>query len=343
MQDDNIETVDDRVGAPLPSRPTKRDLVERGLDVLPQTSALSIAGSIISFRNLTDVMDFARAMATSGKLIPQWMRGQAGSCLGITFQSIHWKMDPFQVAQKSYEVSDRVGFESQLIHAVIESRAPLQHRLDCSYVGEYVYEEIEKKDKEGNPYTVRRPDLKRSTRQCIVRGLFSNGDLREYESPEIRNIRVKNSTQWWDDPDQQLFYYASRAWARKWCPDVLMGAYTREELQLEPSYGREGEDLVPPPGLGQRLLAAGRGEAGHREGFAEEVLDSVENGTTAEAPGPLHSSGAPAGAATPAAGEKRTRGRPKGSGKKKEADTAGVSRETKLPGQIDLEDSLKGG
>jgi len=154
------------------------------------------------------------------------------------------------VADQTYVVNNRLAYMSQILHAVIEGRAPLRSRLDCEYEGEG-------------------QDMK-----CTVRGVFKTGDVREYESPMVKDIKVKNSPLWTADVKQQLFYYASRAWARKWCPDVLMGTYTREELMAQPDLGREEEPEAP--GLHARLSGSERRSAeGHRDGHAAAELAQI--------------------------------------------------------------------
>jgi hypothetical protein len=163
-------------------------------------------------------------------------------------------MSPFAVADKSYVVNDRLAYESQLIHAVIEARAPLQHRLDCTYEGE-------------GP-----------TRACVVTGEFTSGDVRDYRSPMLKDIKVKNSPLWVADPDQQLWYYASRAWARKWCPDVLMGIYSREELAENPDLGREGAGDVDPGLHGRLTKAQAHNGEGFRDGHVDAELAQIAGG-----------------------------------------------------------------
>jgi hypothetical protein len=276
---------DELIGEPMPSRPTRRDLADGKLELLRSSAppAITTSAGGLSFRNMLEVMDFAKAMSTSGVMLPKYLRGNPGGCLGITFKAIHWRMDPFEVAEKSFVVNDRIGFESQLIHAVIEARAPLQHRLQCEYDGEG------------------------QTRSCTITGYFVNGDVREYTSPMLKDIRVKNSPLWKDDPDQQLFYYASRSWARKWCPDTLMGVYTKEELSvMEPP-----EDEAP--GLHARLAGSPRSDEGHAAGHAEAELAQIaaENGPELAQDAPIEAEAIQ----EPASQPKRTRGRPKGKAK----------------------------
>jgi hypothetical protein len=200
-------------------------------------------------------MEFAKLMAVSDKAVPTHLRANAGACLRIVFQAIEWQMSPWAVADSSFEVNDRIAYDSQLIHAIIEARAPLRQRLDCSYDGEG-------------------PE-----RTCTVIGEFTDGSRREYTTPTVAKIRVKNSPLWRDDPDQQLFYAASRSWARKWCPDVLKGLYTKEELETAaPIVGEES-------GLHARLAAVNVDrEEGHQEGYAGDTLTELEKGEDTEEP-----------------------------------------------------------
>jgi len=261
MTDATVIEHEEIVGEPTESKPTKRDLATRGLDALDLNRAgeVRIAGGV-SFATIAEVLEVAKLMAVSGKAVPKHMRANPGSCLAVTLRAVRWGMDPFAVADKTYEVNDRIAYEAQLISSVVNTRAPLQKRLDCEYVGELIGETPEERSKQ-------------STLRCIVRGIFTSGDIREYESPMLKDIRVKNSPLWKDDPQQQLWYYAVRAWARKWVPEVILGAYTREELMEDPSLGREEEQ--GSTGLHARLVGSPRSDEGHRPGHAENELAMI--------------------------------------------------------------------
>ncbi len=231
---------------------------EMSLDSLDKQTAGAVTVSAVaggvSFANAMEVMEFAKLMALADKAVPVHLRKNPGACLAVTFQAVEWRMSPFAVANKSYEVRDRIAYESQLIHAVIEARAPLQNRLECLYEGVS------------------------ADRSCTVTGCFTNGDVRTYTSPKFGAITNKNSPLWTADPDQQLWYYSSRAWARKWCPDVLMGIYSREEILENSSLGREDEPFADGPGLHARLAGSERSAEGHAEGHAASELAEVAGG-----------------------------------------------------------------
>ena len=170
--------------------------------------AVSFEAGGTRFASMLEVMEFSKLMSLAGVAAAKHCRGQPGVCLAVTLQAIEWKMSPFAVASKSYVVNDVLSYESQLVHAVIESRAPLKSRLRCRYAGEGI------------------------ERTCTVYGTFRDeSEPHEYTTPKIRDIKVKNSPLWVSDPDQQLWYYGSRAWARKWCPEILLGIYTPEEVE----------------------------------------------------------------------------------------------------------------
>ncbi|HSR77596.1 MAG TPA: recombinase RecT [Xanthobacteraceae bacterium] len=159
-------------------------------------------------------------MAISGVCVRPQFRGNPGACLSIAMQAFAWAADPFAVCNKAYVVKNRAGeetiaFEAQLIHAIVNTRAPLKRRLQPTYKGE-----------NGKPDT--------STRSCLIQGwLIGEDDVFEYESPMIKDIGVKNSPLWIADPDQQLHYYSTRAWARRHVPEILLGIYTPEEARGE--------------------------------------------------------------------------------------------------------------
>lgn len=238
---------------------TKGALATIGMDALDRNRVDKVAVSAIaggvSFASALEVMEFSKLMSLSQQAVPPAFRNNPGLCLAVTFQAVEWRMSPFQVANKAYVVNDRLAFESQLIHAVIEARAPLKGRLRCDYIGEGA-------------------DL-----QCKVYGTFEGEEEpHEYTSPKFSAITTKNSPLWKTDPQQQLFYFSSRSWARKWAPDVLLGIYSREEI----------EEMEPPTpsgsGLHARLAGSERQIEGHQEGHAATELDQIgTNGKAAEA------------------------------------------------------------
>lgn len=175
----------------------------------------------LAFKDMGQVMEFAKLMAVSKQAVPKHMRGQPGACMAVSLQALNWRMDPFAVANKSYMVNDRIAYEAQLIQAVIEQRAPIKGRIKGRYKGEG------------------------AERQVVLTVVSEeDGQEIEYTSPQIGQITTKNSPLWKADPDQQLWYYAARAMCRRHFPDVLLGVYEKEEIEHAPKI----KDVTPAEG-----------------------------------------------------------------------------------------------
>ncbi|MGM4891224.1 hypothetical protein [Tardiphaga sp. 839_C3_N1_4] len=207
--------------------------------------ALEVSDALggLRFQNMVEVMEFAKCMAIADTAVPKHLRGNPGMCLAVCVQALEWRFSPFAVANKSYVVNDRIGYESQLVHAVIEQRAPIIGRLKHKFDGEG------------------------EDRRCIVSAtLRETGETLEYISPPFSKIQPKNSPLWKTKPDLQLYYNTSRDFCRAYFPDVLLGVYSQEELR-----DHVGPDNAKPvgdrPNVGDRLKGnRGRGfNASHVE------------------------------------------------------------------------------
>ena len=182
--------------------PMARDLVPQDRRLLPAP--------------LEQLYEVADLMATGGVLVPKAFRGQRELCLGVAYQAALWGTDPIATINKAYVVNDRIAYEAQLINAIVLGH--LESRPKYTYQGAG------------------------ATRQCRVVATPKGSGERDYTSPQVGQVKVKNSPLWVTDPDQQLSYMCIRAWARRHMPDVLLGIYAVEELQQISI-----RDVTPPP------------------------------------------------------------------------------------------------
>lgn len=180
-------------------------------DTIPMRS------SGLTAENAGHMMEMAKMMAASGSAVPKHLRGSPGACLGILDDAFRLHVSPYVLAKKSYFVNDMLAYESAVPMALINSSPVLLQRPDIRWEGEG-------------------PE-----RRCIVIGHFRDGAVREYKSPRFADIHPKNSPLWKSDPDQQHSYYSLRAFARRWCPEVIMGIVDVDEI-------REAAmtDITPP-------------------------------------------------------------------------------------------------
>lgn len=173
--------------------------VARGIKLRP--------GRGLIIESLEDAFEVSKVLAIAGCAVPKHLRDNPGLCLNVCLMAYALDMDPFALANKTYVVNDRLCFEAALYHAVVLQRAPIKGRIRSSYDGEG------------------------AKRTCRVWAQIEGDEIVDYVSPQTGNIKPKNSPLWINDPDQQLFYFSVRSFARRHFPDVMMGIYTVDEMQ----------------------------------------------------------------------------------------------------------------
>ena len=120
-------------------------------------------------------------------------------------QSLRWGLDPFAVAAETYQVAGKLGFQGKLIAALVNARANLKGKLRYEFSGT------------GDGRTV------------IVIGQFQDESEDRTVELSVGQAKTKNAM-WQSDPDQKLIYSAATKWARRHCPEVLLGVLTDDDL-----------------------------------------------------------------------------------------------------------------
>ena len=184
---------------------------------MPPLVSTSTTAMIHDEAMLAKMLSFAEVMATSRITVPKHLQNNPGDCLAITMQAMQWGMNPFAVAQKTHVVNGMLGYEAQLVAAVINTRAPIVGRLDYEWFGDWS-----------------KVNGKTCTDDSV--GVFVIARFKGEDEP--RRLRmsmaqvgnVRNSPNWVSDPRQQAAYLATKKFARLHCPDVILGVYTDDEL-----------------------------------------------------------------------------------------------------------------
>lgn len=190
-------------------------------------------------------IDKMASMMASGKTtVPQHLRGNQADCFAICLQAIQWGMNPFPVAQKTHLVNGTLGYEAQLVNAVVVNSGAIKGRFDYEFFGPWERVigkfKVIRKEKEGKPVEYRVPDWTFADETgCGVKVIahLASGQVREV-TLLLQQARTRNSTLWADDPKQQLAYLGVKRWARLYTPDVILGVYSVDEL--------EEIDVTPP-------------------------------------------------------------------------------------------------
>ncbi|POK98490.1 RecT family recombinase [Klebsiella pneumoniae] len=193
-------------------------------------ATVGTAAAIFSPEGMDRLVRFATLMADSKATVPAHLAGKPADCLAVTMQAAQWGMNPFAVAQKTHVVNGTLGYEAQLVNAVVSSSNLLATRLNYKWDGDW--SKVSGKTDKSPSLTV--------TVWATIKGESEPRTL----TISMAQAGVRNSPLWEQDPRQQLAYLCVKRWARLHAPDVLLGVYTPDELQE--AAPRVERDITPP-------------------------------------------------------------------------------------------------
>lgn len=208
-------------------------------ELMTQTSDFSIFNA----DGLDKMLRFAQVMSQGTVTVPDHLKGQESDCLAITMQSAQWRMNPFAVAQKTHVIGGVLGYEAQLVNALISSSNAIQGRFKYEYGGNgwdkcTTSKEI-KETKTGRNGSYEVTKRVRGWSDADEQGLFirvgatlrGDDEITWGEPVYLSSVVIRNSPLWASNPKQQMAYLAVKYWARLYCPEVILGVYTPDELE----------------------------------------------------------------------------------------------------------------
>lgn len=193
-------------------------------------ATVGTAAAIFSPEGMDRLVRFATLMADSKATVPAHLAGKPADCLAVTMQAAQWGMNPFAVAQKTHVVNGTLGYEAQLVNAVVSSSNLLATRLNYKWDGDW-------------SKVIGKTDKSPSLTVTVWATLKGESEPRTL-TISMAQAGVRNSPLWDQDPRQQLAYLCVKRWARLHAPDVLLGVYTPDELQE--AAPRVERDITPP-------------------------------------------------------------------------------------------------
>lgn len=217
------------------------------------------------------MIKFAEIMATGKATLPAELRNP-GDCLAITMQAMTWGMNPIALAQKTFFISGRIGYEAQAVAAAINNSSAIKDVFHFDWFGpwEKVIGKFEIKRGDKGEYRV--PGWKLADEEGI--GVRVWATLKGEDQPRVLELllaqaRTRNSTLWADDPKQQIAYLAQKRWARLYAPGVILGVYTQDDL--EPIH----EKIINPMPAG-RQSGSQAGEAARQQAAPADTAERAE-------------------------------------------------------------------
>ena len=186
----------------------------------------------------------AEGMALAGLLPDHLLRNKhgeftasqvKGNCFRIVMQAMRWEVDPFALIDETFVVGGKIGYSGKLVLAMINARAKLKSRLRYTFAGE----------KGKSDLTV------------TVTGTFQGEEEASGVSLSVAEAKTENQM-WNKDPEQKLIYSAVVRWARRYCPELILGIVTdddAERMELWASQATRPPSKAPKPAFEKQAEA----------------------------------------------------------------------------------------
>lgn len=130
------------------------------------------------------------------------------NCFRIVNQALRWGVDPFSIVDDTYVVGGKLCYQSKVIAALINIKAPLKKRLSKTFTG-----------KEGaDDFTI------------TVAGTFIGDDDLKTTTMSVGYAKTENQL-WKKNPRLKLWYSAVIQWAREYTPELIVGIFTDDDAE----------------------------------------------------------------------------------------------------------------
>lgn len=154
----------------------------------------------------------AAAMFATSSLVPDAFRGKPQDCFVALDFACRLGISPFQAFQNLYVVHGKPGLQAQLVIALMNQKGPFDGPVEFEYKGS--------------------GDKRSCTAYGIMRGSGRRCEATvDWDTVKAEKWLDKPNSKWKTMPEQMLAYRSATFLARRYCPDVLLGFQTVEEIE----------------------------------------------------------------------------------------------------------------
>jgi len=198
------------------------------MNALTKIESANIATTqmVMNAATMDSIMRVADMMASGRSTVPQHLQKSPADCMAVVMQAMQWGMNPFAVAQKTHVVNGHLGYEAQLVNAVVQASGGIDGRFHYEY--------------RGNPGAV----------ECRVGAVLrGESEVTWGEWLNENKVTTKNSPLWKVNVRQQMGYLQVKNWARLYCPGAILGVYSPDELAevAAPRDMGPAQEVAPDP------------------------------------------------------------------------------------------------
>ncbi len=220
---------------------------ESGSMIVKQPADASVA--MFDAEMFSQMQRVAAAIGGSS-LVPKHLVGRnaqetVGNCLRVVNQAYRWGLDPYAVADESYVVHGKLGYQGKLVAAVVNTRVNLKCRPQPFY-------NSEAGDKLAVVIYGSGSEITESAFAQIE--YYANSDdkkaLGELTKMGVMCVRLSvgqaktDNSMWKKDPEQKLFYSGVSKWTRRYFPEVILGILTDHDLEVIKEAPQHSTDRV---------------------------------------------------------------------------------------------------
>jgi hypothetical protein len=240
------------------------------------------------FSMLLDSAKFAQlqrigVMYARSKMVPAHFQGDEPSCMVAVQMAMRLNIDPFMFLQKTYVVGGKPGMEAPLVIALVNTRGPFKGPINW---------DLKRDEKTGEVMECTAYATHKGTGQVCSSTIT-------WKMVEAEGWSKKNGSKWLTLREQMFKYRSAAFLARLYCPEVIMGMSTAdelEEIELNPAPAaseREqprrglrdrvvGNNVIDAGSEGSEVGAAGGGGVVLAEPPKERARDSARPAATAD-------------------------------------------------------------
>ncbi|MGH5200656.1 recombinase RecT [Klebsiella pneumoniae] len=219
-------------------------------------------GSLLLNGDVMDrMMKIADVMSQGISTVPKHLQGKPSDCLAIVMQAARWGMDPYVVGQKTHVINGTLGYEAQLVSAVLTATGAIRGRFHYEYRGE------------------------KDLMECRVGAVISGEkDITWNEWLCVSEVTIKNSPLWKSNPKQQIGYLQVKYWARAYTPWTILGVYTPDELEervereINPTQRMTVDEITSETGI----LATAQESATNVDVVADDLRDRIDTASSVD-------------------------------------------------------------
>ena len=219
-------------------------------------------GSLLLNGDVMDrMMKIADVMSQGISTVPKHLQGKPSDCLAIVMQAARWGMDPYVVGQKTHVINGTLGYEAQLVSAVLTATGAIRGRFHYEYRGE------------------------KDLMECRVGAVISGEkDITWNEWLCVSEVTIKNSPLWKSNPKQQIGYLQVKYWARAYTPWAILGVYTPDELEervereINPTHRMTVDEITSETGI----LATAQESATNVDAVADDLRDRIDTASSVD-------------------------------------------------------------